>query len=64
MSIYKIANSNDKNIMPKMSINVFKKHPGNKITFSNRGILSGELKIMGSRPKVIFCVHGSRKCRM
>ena len=48
MSIHKIANSNDKNIMSKMSINVFKKHPGNKITFSNRAILSGELKIMGS----------------
>jgi len=30
-----------------MSINVFKKHPANKITFSNRAILSGELKIMG-----------------
>ena len=64
MSIYKIANSNDKNIMSKMSINVFKKHPSNKITFSNRAILSSELKIMGSRPKVIFCVHGTRKCRM
>jgi len=37
--------------MSKMSINVFKKHPGNKITFSNRAILCGELKIMGSRPK-------------
>ena len=45
-----IHNSNDKNIM---SINVFKKHPANKITFSNRAILSGELKIMGYRPKVI-----------
>ena len=42
-----------------MSINVFKKHPDNKITFSNRAILCGELKVMGSRPKVIFCVHGS-----
>jgi len=62
MSIHK--NSNDKNIMSKMSINVFKKHSGNKITFSNRAILSGELKIMGSRPKVIFGVHGSRKCGM
>jgi len=39
-----IHNSNDKNIM---SINVNKKHPANKITFSNRAILSGELKIMG-----------------
>jgi len=34
--------------MSKMSINVFKKHPGNKVTFSNRAILSGKLKIMGS----------------
>ena len=40
--------------MSIMSINVFKKHPGNKITFSNRAILCGELKVMGSRPKVIF----------
>ena len=39
-----------------MSINIFKKHPGNKVTFSNRAILSGELIIMGSRPKMIFCV--------
>ena len=30
-----------------MSINVFKKHPGNKITFSNRAVLCGELKVMG-----------------
>jgi len=36
-----------------MSINVFKKHPGNKITFSNRSVLCGELKVVGSRPKVI-----------
>jgi len=43
--------------MSKMSINVFNKHPSNKITFSNRAVLSGELKIMGSRPKVIFCVR-------
>ena len=42
-----------------MSINVFKKYPGNKITLSDRAILCGELKVMGSRPKVIFCVHGS-----
>ena len=34
--------------MSKMSINIFKKHPGNKVTFSNGVILSGELKIMGS----------------
>ena len=27
-----------------MSINVFKKHRGNKITFSNRAILCGELR--------------------
>ena len=47
-----------------MSINIFKKHPGNKVTFSNRAIFSGELKIMRSRPKMIFCVHGSRECRM
>ena len=49
-----------------MSINVFRKHPGNKIRFSNRAILRGELEVMVSRPKVIFCVHGSgtRKCRM
>jgi len=32
-----------------MSINDIKKHPGNKITFSNRAILSGDLKIMGSK---------------
>ena len=57
-------NSNDKNIMSKMLINIFKKHPGNKVTFSNRAIFSCELKIMGSRPKMIFCVHGSRECRM
>ena len=50
--------------MSKMSINIFKKHPGNKVTFSNRAIFSGELKIMRSRPKMIFCVHGSRECRM
>ena len=37
---------------------------GNRITFSNRAILCGELKVVGSRPKVIFCVHGTRKCRM
>ena len=44
-----------------MSINVFKKHPGNKITFSNRAILSGELKIM---PKVIVSmVPGSVECK-
>ena len=41
-----------------MSINVFKKHPSNKIRFSNRAILCGELEVMVSRPKVIFCVHG------
>jgi len=50
--------------MSKMSINIFKKHPGNKVTFSNQAILSGKLKIMGSRPKMIFRVHGNRKCRM
>ena len=44
-----IQDSNDKNIMSKMSINDIKKHPGNKITFSNRAILSGDLKIMGSK---------------
>jgi len=47
-----------------MSINAFKKHSGNKITLSDRSLLCGELKVMGSRPKVIFCVHGTRKCRM
>jgi len=47
-----------------MSINVFKNHTGNKITFSNRAVLCGELKVMGSRPKVIFCVYGTKKCRM
>ena len=36
-----------------MSVNVFEKHLGNKITFSNRAILCGELKVIGS--KVIFC---------
>jgi len=46
-----------------MSINVFKKHPGNKITFNDRSVLYGELKVVWSRPKVIFCVHGTRKCR-
>ena len=40
-------NSNDKNIMSKMSINVFKKHSGNKITFSDRSALCGELKVVG-----------------
>jgi len=37
-----------------MPINVFKKHPAKIITFSrpNRAILCGELKVMGSRPKV------------
>ena len=39
--------------MSKMSINTFKKHPGNKVTFNNRAIFSGELKIMGSRPKIV-----------
>ena len=29
-----------------MSVNVFKKHPGNKITFSDRSILCGELKVV------------------
>ena len=48
--------------MSKMSMNIFKKHPGNKVTFSNQAILSGKLKIMG--PKMIFRVHGYRKCRM
>ena len=47
-----------------MSINVFKKHPGNRITFSDRSFLCSEPKIIGYRPKVIFCVHGTRKCRM
>ena len=37
--------------MSKMLINIFKKHPGNKVTFSNRAIFNCELKIMGSRPK-------------
>ena len=45
-------------------MNVFKKHPGNKITFSYRFVLYSELKVMVSRPKVIFCVHGTRKCVM
>jgi len=45
-------------------MNVFKKHPGNKITFSYRFVLYSELKVMVSRPKVIFCVHGTRKCSM
>jgi len=31
-----------------MSINAFKKYPGNKITFSDRYILYGKLKVMGS----------------
>ena len=46
-----------------MSINVFKNHPGNKITFSDRFVLYGKLKVVGSRLKVIFCVHGARQCR-
>jgi len=29
-----------------MSINVFKKHPGEKIAFSNGAVLCGELKVM------------------
>ena len=41
-----------------MSINVFKEHPGNKVTFSDRSVFfCGEHKVVGSRPKVIFCVH-------
>ena len=40
------------------------KHPGNKITFSDRSIFCGEHKVVGYRPKVIFCAHGTRKCRM
>jgi len=47
-----------------MSINVFKKLPGNKITFTDRSVLCNELKVVGSRPEVIFYMHGSRKCRM
>jgi len=49
-----------------MSINVFKKHPGNKITFSNRAILSGELKIMGYiglRWYFVSMVPGSVECK-
>jgi len=46
-----------------MSINVYK-HPGNEIIFSDRSVPYGELKVVGFRPKVIFCVHGTRKCRM
>jgi len=38
-----------------MSINVFKEHPGNKVTFSDRSVFCGEHKVVGSRPKVIFC---------
>jgi len=30
-----------------MSINVFKKHLGNKITFSDGSVLCGELKVVG-----------------
>jgi len=33
--------------MSIMSINVFKKHSGNKITFSDRSIFCGELKVVG-----------------
>ena len=36
-----------------MSINVFKKHPGNKITFSDRSVLCSEVKVTGSRRQVI-----------
>jgi len=50
------------NVTSIMSIYIFRKHPGNHITFSDRSVLYGELKVMGSRPKVIFCVHGTRKC--
>jgi len=48
-----------------MAINVFKKHPGNKITFSNRAILSGELKIMGLGLRWYFVsmVPGSVECK-
>jgi len=40
--------------MSIMSINVFKKHHSNKITFTDRSVLYGNVKVMGSRPKVIF----------
>ena len=38
-----------------MSINVFKKHPGKKITFSDRSVLCSEVKgrSTGSRRQVI-----------
>jgi len=37
-----------------MSINVFKKLPASKITFSHRSIICGEHKVVGSDIKVIF----------
>ena len=45
-----------------MSVNVFRKYPDNKITFSDRSVLCGELEVIGS--KVIFCVNRTRKFRM
>ena len=50
------------NVTSIMSINVFKKHPDNKIAFRDRSVLCCELKVVGSRPWVIFCV--TRKCRI
>jgi len=47
------ANTRNNNVSNIMSINVFKQHPGNKITFSDRSIICGELKVVGSRPKAI-----------
>jgi len=49
-----------------MSINVFRKQPDNKITFSNRAILSGDLKIMqglGLRWYFVSMVPGSVECK-
>ena len=48
-------------MMSRLSINIFKEHPGNKVTLSNTAFLGSEHKIMGSRPKMIFCVHGSMR---
>jgi len=51
-----------------MSINVFKKHSTNKITFSDRSALCGELKVMGFgvyslRWYFVSMVPGSVDCR-
>jgi len=44
-----------------MLINVFKKHFVNKMTLSDRSALCGELKVVGSGPKVINMHYKSIK---